>query len=173
MMRSFLTVALVLCLVLVSYPNPFAQEVVIPVTVKHGPVMQEGADGAMATAVGFQAPMYAVPYVGEIIKQPEITFFMSEREHDGETELNMFRLSSTRQYSLGRGFYLGPSGGYWHLINSEGKDDDFFAYGFEVGWRRVVAGQGVEVYLGCDVVAVYGPNLYWPHLSISFFSLPQ
>ncbi len=172
-MRRLLTIALVLCLVLVFYPNLFAQEITIPTTVKYGPVMQSGADGEMAVAVGFQAPLYAVPYLGQIIKQPEITFFMSEREHDGQAELNMFRLSSTRQYMLGRGFYFGPSAGYWHLINSEGKDDDYFAYGVETGWRKVVAGQGIEVYLGCDVVAFDGPNLFWPHLSITFISLPQ
>lgn len=137
-----------------------------PVGIQTGVVLEDGYKGALAYGVVTEIGVSGVPVVGAIVSKVEASYLYSDRSWGNQAELNVTRLFSVRQFHLSTCFYLGLGGGIWHVIDTEGGDSDYFAFRGEAGCRIKLV-SNLELYAGFDICRRRGPDLFFPHLSIS------
>ena len=127
-----------------------------------GLLLQDGYKGEMAYAVNLEAPTYQVWLLKDMVTKVEGSVLYSDRGYNGTAEITALRAFTVRQWDLGRKWYAGIGGGYWHFINTDGPDDGHFALRLEAG-KKIA---GVEFYVGGDIVRTPS-TLFFPHIGVT------
>jgi hypothetical protein len=159
-------IGITLLLVVLPFTATFSQNVVAG---QIGYCVQEDQTGEMAWGFVTDISTSQIPVVNTITTKIEGSMLFSSKEWLGQSELNVLRFFTVKQFQLTPAFYIGIGGGMWHTI-TEGDDSEHFAVRAETGFKLgKVAGSLMELYVGTDIVRVTGPDLFYPHVSLSIF----
>ena len=135
-----------------------------------GWILQDGTKSTLAWAAIGRLSTNKVPLVREVMTKVEGSLINSDRAYKTAAELYALRFMSVKQFRLSELFYVGFGYGYWHIIDTDGPDNGHFAGRIELGIKSFnLLGSSLEVYIGSDVVKQSGPDLFYPHLSLSIF----
>ena len=153
--------------VLIALPiTTVAQENVV--AGQFGVCLQDGYRGEIAWGIVTDISVNDIWVIGQIATKVEASLLFSNRPWDGQSEMNVARLFSVRQFQLTEVFYMGLGGGIWHMVNTNASDASYFALRGEAGFHvGSLFGANLELYGGADIVQMPGPDLFYPHISLS------
>jgi hypothetical protein len=156
------TLLLLLAVPVMAQESGFKQP---PVAITGGMLLQDGYRPDFATAVQFNLP--TVTRETDYTLTTEFSVVYSDRapfKGSGNADLYAARLTETaRKFLGGTHGYVGMSVGGWIIAENGGEDTKPWVLGIEGGFAPI----DFRIAIGCDMVMLDGPDLFFPRITIS------
>ncbi len=93
----------------------------------------------------------------------EITYLYSDRKYD-DNELQVIRTMAITRKGIISSLYADIGVGFWNFVNTKGEDVSPGAFRLNFGYQIY----GFDFNIGCDILRLDGPDLYFPNLGVKF-----
>ncbi len=130
-----------------------------------GMIMQSGSNPEFGYFVGGNVNVLKVDSV-KFQEFVEVTYLYSDRMYDGN-ELQVARTMAVTRKGIISSFYVDLGAGFWNFVNTKGEDVSPGAFRLNFGYQI----WGLDFNLGCDVLRLEGPDIYFPNFNVKFLSL--